>query len=961
MDRDLLTRPRLLALLRQRWQVRLCAVTAGPGFGKSVALAAAMDDAKDVADRHDHWLTCEPADEDADHLAHAVVEVLGCPPSTDAVQIARWVWSRAPAHECLLLDDVHLLGAATTGAGWLRDLVDAMPANGHVVTTSRRALPFPVHAWALRDELLRLDEDDLRFDEDELAAYAHDRSVAHSLLEGTGGWPALVALRAHAGADLIDKFLWDEVLGGLSPDRVRGLAQLQAVGGGDDELVGALTGGAHGVESLLDGVPLAERRAGGWAGLHGLWRPVLEGHLSAAAVDEAIATAITVHRRRGRTALALELAIGAARWDDVLVLLRDAVLQLPDTPPSALARWYRALPLEHRLDPAAWLVAGVEQGARQPRVAVASFEEAAAGFRRRGDHEAELVALSYLGLHAWWENDFGRILELVQRVDELHQDGVPGAEALHRIGRAGGAHLVGDPADVLAELSMVDDDQLGSWLRTAQWLRAVAHRRRGELGAAEAALQVLADAPDDRMGPQAEVARLRGAWLDGRVDEVLEGMARVVTHFDGTGDRHLGSEVRMELVAKRALVGRLDEAKAMFDATGPVDDLPGSLIRVLGLLARTTLAVGQGDDAAATTILREADEPALGQPWSWYWPDRAALALAYVLRPELRPAIDDLDLPPVLAVGVDLGRAVVAARAGDLEAVGELPWPAAGVVRAHVPLRWLTELVSAAEAAGNPAPADIVERVRPHPGPTIQISVLGPLRVHRDGVEVMAPELRRRRVRELLCSLVDEPRRRRAALAEELWPDVADPAANLRVNLSHLQRLLEPERARDAVPALLRADGTFLTLSSSPRLVVDVWELVADLDAAELADRSGDVEGALEAYLRAISRWHGEPFEDVGDAPWVHAAREALRRRHVAAALRAGELLLAAGDPAGARHAAERALDADPHSTAPHHLLVRAHVAEGDQSGARRAVAASESALAVLGLPPDPAVAALLR
>jgi LuxR family transcriptional regulator, maltose regulon positive regulatory protein len=315
----------------------------------------------------------------------------------------------------------------------------------------------------------------------------------------------------------------------------------------------------------------------------------------------------------------------------------------------------------------------------------------------------------------------------------------------------------------------------------------------------------------------------------------------------------------------------------------------------------------------------------------------------------------------VLAVGVDLGRAVVAAGAGDDERLRALAWPPVGVVRAHLPVPWILELASAATAVGNPPPRELVDRVMPDPGPVVHVSVLGPLRVERDGTEVEAPELRRRRVRELLCTLVAEPRQRRAALAEQLWPDVADPAANLRVNLTHLQHLLEPERAKRAVPAFLRSEGAWLSLVRSSRLVVDAWELDTDLEEAARADGSGDVARGLEAYLRAIARWRGEPFADVDDAPWVHPAREVLRRRHLAAALRAGELLLAGGAPARARDAADRALAADPHSTAAHHLLVRAHLADGDVPGARRAVVRCEDALAQIEVPPDAAVRALLR
>ena len=178
--------------------------------------------------------------------------------------------------------------------------------------------------------------------------------------------------------------------------------------------------------------------------------------------------------------------------------------------------------------------------------------------------------------------------------------------------------------------------------------------------------------------------------------------------------------------------------------------------------------------------------------------------------------------------GLALAEALEAARNGDLGPVRALTWPEVGIVRAHLPVRWIAELAAAATAARNPPPDDLLEALGPA-GPAalraiassggtgrvataarslaqslpavppyrLRIGVLGPLRLWRDGVGVEHPELRRQRVRELLCYLVVHRRARREAVGEELWPDVADPGRNLRVTLNYLQTVLQPERARD--------------------------------------------------------------------------------------------------------------------------------------------------------------------
>ena len=81
-----------------------------------------------------------------------------------------------------------------------------------------------------------------------------------------------------------------------------------------------------------------------------------------------------------------------------------------------------------------------------------------------------------------------------------------------------------------------------------------------------------------------------------------------------------------------------------------------------------------------------------------------AVALLHVLVPETRPLWAAQALVPAHRVGVDLAEALEAARAGDLAPVAALRWPDPGVVRTHLPLPWVVELLSAGAAAGNPAP-----------------------------------------------------------------------------------------------------------------------------------------------------------------------------------------------------------------------------------------------------------------
>jgi DNA-binding SARP family transcriptional activator len=320
-----------------------------------------------------------------------------------------------------------------------------------------------------------------------------------------------------------------------------------------------------------------------------------------------------------------------------------------------------------------------------------------------------------------------------------------------------------------------------------------------------------------------------------------------------------------------------------------------------------------------------------------------------------------------------------------------LPWPIAGEVRAHLPLRWVVELVAAASAARNPSPDDLLDVIRqgnagpvldvlasagrspiadaarrlqrevPNvPGYQLRVDVLGPLRICRDGMVLDDPELRRQRVRELVCCLVAWRRARRAAIAEALWPDSSDSASNLRVTLGYLQRVLEPDRPRRHPPFFVRTNGEWLELAGTARLEVDSWEFEARVDEAAAAERSGDVASALTAYRDALWLWRGDPFADAPYSMWAEPERVRIRSRYLTAALRAGELWLAARAADDAAWAAERALDVDPTWEPAHRLLARSLLVSGDRLGARDALERCLRTLADLDVPPDGATTELL-
>ncbi|MGH9262665.1 MAG: AfsR/SARP family transcriptional regulator, partial [Acidimicrobiales bacterium] len=338
-------------------------------------------------------------------------------------------------------------------------------------------------------------------------------------------------------------------------------------------------------------------------------------------------------------------------------------------------------------------------------------------------------------------------------------------------------------------------------------------------------------------------------------------------------------------------------------------------------IAEAALAVAEGDDAAASAVLTGyLTRQPLGEGHSAA-PQQRSLALFYVLVAATRPAWDRAELGPAFVVARDLARGVVAVRDDGRLRPDAPPLPDAAIVRAHLPLRWAAELGVAAIAAGRedgwqlldgmwPAGRPEVAALARHatgalrqaaraavgrlavpPTGRLELRLLGPVELRRDGAPVQAADWRRERVRSLLAYLAIAGTVSRGQLADELWPAL-DPEAqsrNLRVTLTYLLRVLEPDRAQRDASFFVRQEGGNLSLHPGEALAVDVWEFDALCERAGDADRRGSPSAALDHALGAVDLWRGEPTELVSE-PWAVPMVEQRRLRFATVATRAGEL-----------------------------------------------------------------------
>ncbi len=217
--RGVVGRARLTGRLDRVSECALTLVSAPAGFGKTTLVAEWLAGLGDDGP-HAAWLSLDPGDSDpARFWAYAVAALrtatgddLGAgalallessQPPTDAVVTALLNDLLAVAHEVVLvLDDYHVIASREVHEG-LAYLLERLPAQVHVVITSRADPALPLARWRARGELVEIRAADLRFSPDESAAYLNgpmgltlsEREV--SALEGrTEGWIAALQLAA---------------------------------------------------------------------------------------------------------------------------------------------------------------------------------------------------------------------------------------------------------------------------------------------------------------------------------------------------------------------------------------------------------------------------------------------------------------------------------------------------------------------------------------------------------------------------------------------------------------------------------------------------------------------------------------------------------------------------------------------------------------------------------------------
>ncbi len=358
---DLIPRPRLFERLNAGLGGKVTLVCAPAGFGKTTLLVEWME----TIDRPTAWLSLDEHDDELASFVRSLTAALqrvfpdafgataslSLAPRFPALDSLVALFSNdladLPEDLLLVLDDYHRIRTSKVHS-LLELLVEHLPAQVHLVLSSRSDPPLPLARWQAQGHLHELRGSDLRFTLEETEAFlarvvgsvaAHD--VAGALEERTEGWIAIVHLAAlslrnapdqtafleglgHTPDRTISRYLAEEVLSQQAPavqEFVVRMSLLEQFCAGLCRAVMGSDASNEQVQATLEGlersnlflVSLDERQ--GWYRLHHLFQGLLQQHLQERLSQEELALlhsrASAWYAEQGLLEEALEHALAA--------------------------------------------------------------------------------------------------------------------------------------------------------------------------------------------------------------------------------------------------------------------------------------------------------------------------------------------------------------------------------------------------------------------------------------------------------------------------------------------------------------------------------------------------------------------------------------------------------------------------------------------------------------------------
>ncbi len=173
-------------------------------------------------------------------------------------------------------------------------------------------------------------------------------------------------------------------------------------------------------------------------------------------------------------------------------------------------------------------------------------------------------------------------------------------------------------------------------------------------------------------------------------------------------------------------------------------------------------------------------------------------------------------------------------------------------------------------------------------------------------------------------------------IAESIWPDAGRRGvANARFAIHRLRLKLEPRRAAHDAPAFVVSRGSGYALDRD-RIWIDADEFERAIDEGRAAMARLDSAAAAQHLERANGLYRGAFLADEPYADWAIDERNRLAGMAVSALRVLTALAHERGDSTEAIRHLQRLAELEPLDSAVHRELIRALLAEGRRSDAKR-------------------------
>lgn len=229
--------------------------------------------------------------------------------------------------------------------------------------------------------------------------------------------------------------------------------------------------------------------------------------------------------------------------------------------------------------------------------------------------------------------------------------------------------------------------------------------------------------------------------------------------------------------------------------------------------------------------------------------------------------------------------------------------------------------------------ADALAKLDLRPRHGLRFETFGAFRAFRDDVEIPEREWRGQTSRRLLFRLLVAAGRPllRETLLEDLWPETEPELArnHLRVAVSRLHDVLEPDRPQGVAPTFVQTQGDSLRIPDNARIDWDVRRFEAAFGAPDAAFDRASARALFESAA-------GPLLPELGSEPWIEELRCRIAERWSRLGHALAQEAVARGDLDACERVAEILVGRDVSDERAWATRVRVRLLRGERAAALR-------------------------